>query len=149
LADDKQLLELTAAVVASFVEGNQVDAASLPDLIRSVSRTLSSLGNPEPAADPEGRKATAAQIRKSITPDALISFEDGRPYRLLKRHLTTLGLTPDQYRAKWGLGHDYPLTAPSYSAKRSELAKSHGLGRAVRAAPEPAKAKRGRPRKAT
>ena len=80
------------------------------------------------ASEPEPIKLTAAQIRKSVTPDALISFEDGKPYKTLKRHLTTRGLTLAEYKTKWGLPTDYPTTAPSYSARRSEMAKSLGLG---------------------
>jgi predicted transcriptional regulator len=77
-------------------------------------------------------KATPAQIRKSITRDALISFEDGKPYKTLKRHLTTFGLTIEQYRAKWGLPADYPTVAPSYSEARSAMAKALGLGQGGR-----------------
>jgi predicted transcriptional regulator len=150
LADTKQWLEPTVAVVASFVDRNQVDAVLVPDLIRSVSRAFRGLHRPEPEpeAETQTRKATAAQIRKSITDDGLISFEDGRSYRVLKRHLRTLNLTPDEYRAKWGLGSGYPMTAPSYSVKRSILAKASGLGR-VRPELEPVRPKRGRPRKIT
>ena len=78
----------------------------------------------------------AATIRRSITPDALISFIDGQPYRMLKRHLTTHGLTPQRYRQRYSLPADYPMTAPNYSAARSELAKALGLGR--KAPPPPA-----------
>lgn len=78
----------------------------------------------EPIVD----KPSAAEIRKSITPDHLISFEDGKPYKMLKRHVGKLGMTFDQYRAKWGLPADYPSVAASYSARRSELAKENGLG---------------------
>ena len=97
-------------------------------------------------------KATAAEIRRSIRPDALISFEDGKSYKALKRHLTTRGLTVDQYRAKWGLPNNYPTVLPAYSRARSELAKAAGLGQKGRigksaAAAKPAKG--GRPRKAT
>ena len=77
---------------------------------------------------PEKTRATPAQIRKSVTPDALISFIDGKPYKTLRRHLTLRGLTPEQYRAKWGLAPDYPMTSASYSEQRSELARALGLG---------------------
>ena len=78
-------------------------------------------------------------IKKSVTPDYIISLEDGRQYKSLKRHLSSKGLTPEEYRTKWGLPSDYPMVAPSYSAKRSELAQSLGLGRKPKetAAPEP------------
>jgi predicted transcriptional regulator len=115
----------------------------LPDLLKSVHDALSSLANPPPPAGEETPRANPAQIRKSITPDALISFIDGRPYKSLKRHLTSQGLTPDDYRAKFGLPPTYPMVAESYSAARSELAKSLGLGqmRRERAAAKAAAAK--------
>ncbi|MDI4659402.1 MucR family transcriptional regulator, partial [Xanthobacter autotrophicus] len=74
-------------------------------------------------------KPSAAEIRRSVGRDALISFEDGKPYKTLKRHLTGRGLTPEQYREKWGLPRDYPLVAPDYAERRSLLAKAIGLGR--------------------
>jgi len=92
------------------------------------------VGEEQPAPTQDSRKTTPAQVRKSIMPEALISFEDGKPYRLLKRHLRTLGLTPEEYRAKWGLPADYPMTAPGYAAKRSEFAKAAGFGRKTRGA---------------
>ena len=123
------LKELTAGIVASYVEGNAIAAGDLPALIKSTFAALNSVGQP-PIEEPKTEaKPTAAQIRKSITPDALISFIDGRPYAMLKRHLTRAGLTPADYRARFGLPNDYPVTAASYSAKRSALALSAGLGR--------------------
>ncbi len=90
------------------------------------------MGDEQPAAIEEQRKATPTQIRRSIRPEALISFEDVKAYRLLKRHLRTLDLTPEQYRAKWGLPADYPMTAPDYAQKRSQFAKAIGLGSKTR-----------------
>ena len=90
---------------------------------------------PRPPAQKPGaaeRKLTPAQIRRSIREDVLISFEDGKPYKQLKRHLSSHGLTPHAYREKWGLPPDYPMTAPSYSAQRSALAKAAGLGKRTR-----------------
>ena len=142
--DTKELVELTAGVVAAYVASNTVASSELPSLIKSVHDALGDAGKPE--AEPEvSTKATAAQIRKSITPDALVSFEDGKPYKSLRRHLSTRGLSPDEYKAKYGLPKDYPMVAPSYSAQRSELAKKLGLGnrRAAEPPPPPA-AKRGR-----
>jgi predicted transcriptional regulator len=124
---DTNLIALTSAIVSSYVEANHVQAGQVPELIRAVHQALLATGEPV-AAEPETQKATAAQIRKSITPDGLYSFEDGRPYKTLKRHLTLRGLTPAAYREKWGLPSDYPTTAPAYSAARSALAKSMGLG---------------------
>lgn len=125
-------IELAAEIVSAYVGNNSVAVADLPALIRSTFDALNGVGSSEAAPTAEHPKATAAQIRKSITPDALISFEDGKPYRTLKRHLTTHGLTVDQYKAKWGLPGDYPTVAPSYSEARSVMAKSLGLGKGGR-----------------
>lgn len=136
----EQMIALTTHVVSAFVGNNRVAAADLPDLVKSVYGALSSVGDPlAPAGPAPVEKATASQIRKSITPDAIISFEDGRPYRTLKRHLTTLGLTIAEYKVKWGLPNDYPTTAPSYSAARSAMAKALGLGQGGRKASKRAK----------
>jgi predicted transcriptional regulator len=131
------LLEPTASVVAAFVGHNSISPTDVPALIATVHKALSSLLAPEVVA-PEQIKLTPGQIRKSITPDALISFEDGKPYRTLKRHLTTRGMTAAQYKAKWGLPSDYPTTAPSYSAMRSAMAKALGLGAGRRKQTQPA-----------
>ncbi len=128
MAEDTDVLVFTADVVSAYVSNNKIGKAELVDLIASVHKALSSVDEPAPEAAPEPIKLTPAQIRKSITNDSLISFEDGRPYKTLKRHLSTHGLTIEQYRAKWGLPKDYPSTAPAYSAARSEMAKSLGLG---------------------
>lgn len=128
-----ETLALTAGIVASFVEKNRVSISELPQLIESVHRALARLGSPaEEAVDAKTVRATPAQVRRSITPEGLISFEDGKPYKVLKRHLNTVGLTPAEYREKWGLPPDYPMTAPAYAEKRSALAKSSGLGRGAR-----------------
>src|SRR6476620_7866455 len=119
------LVTLAGDVVAAYVTKNSVRTGDLPALIASVHAAFVSLGKPQ-ASEPE-KPTPRVPIRKTITPDHLISLEDGKPYRTLKRHLTTLGLTPDQYRAKWGLPADYPMTAPNYSKKRSELARGFGL----------------------
>jgi predicted transcriptional regulator len=124
------LNRLTTIVVSNYVEANALAANDLADLIHKVRAALGGVSSTVEAA-PEAapvRKLTAAQIRKSITPDALISFEDGKSYKTLKRHLTGHGLTPASYREKWGLGQDYPMVAPAYSAARSAMAKSIGLG---------------------
>lgn len=99
-------------------------------LIASTYKTFSALGQPAaPEPKPKQVKISAAQIRESVSPEALVSFEDGRSYKTLKRHLSARGMTVAQYRAKWGLPADYPSTAPSYSGRRSALARSVGLGR--------------------
>jgi predicted transcriptional regulator len=142
------ILTMTTDIVSSYVSANDIDAAQLPDLIRSIHAALDSLGQ-EPVEAEAPSKMTAVAIRRSITPNALISFIDGRPYKFLKRHLTAHGLTFDEYRAKFGLPSDYPKTSPAYSERRSDLAKTIGLGRKPAAEVEApiAKRKRGRPAK--
>ena len=139
------LLSGSASIVSAYVGRNNVAASDIPGLIRTVHDTLGGLGaDPAPVA-PIIAKATSAQIRKSITPDALLSFEDGKPYKTLKRHLTTHGMTVAEYKAKWGLPNDYPTTAPAYSEARSAMAKALGLGQGGRKAKAaPGKAPRGR-----
>ncbi|MHC1999535.1 Ros/MucR family transcriptional regulator [Methylobacterium sp. CM6241] len=124
-------IELTADIIAAYVSNNSVAVGSLHELLSSVHAALSGLtsGGSAAAEADKIQKATAAQIKKSITPDALISFEDGKPYRTLKRHLTIRGLTPEAYRAKHGLHANYPMTSAGYSAARSALAKELGLGK--------------------
>ena len=150
-------IALTADIVSAFVSNNPVPASELPSLIGNVHAALRHVGHP--AAQQETAKPTpAVPIKKSITSDYLISLEDGKQYKSLKRHLGTQGLTPDAYREKWGLPKDYPMVAPNYAAKRSELAKSTGLGQrrskaaqakvaandVVKSAPAKEPAKRGR-----
>lgn len=121
----------TATVVAAYVSNTSVGPDALQDLIRKTYATFCGLNEPaapEQPAEPEVKKPTAAQIRKSITPDALISFIDGKPYKMLKRHLSVFGLDPAGYRARYGLPDDYPMTSPNYSAQRSALARAAGLG---------------------
>jgi predicted transcriptional regulator len=117
---------LTAEVVSAYVVNNSLGPADIPDLIASVHRALQGLSAP-PQAEPEKREPPVS-IRKSITPDFLISLEDGRRYKTLRRHLAGRGLTPEQYREKWGLPRDYPMVAPNYAKQRSELARASGLG---------------------
>jgi len=119
--------QLTTEIVANYVAGHKVPASELPALIKTVFDTLSTVDAPQVEVEPVV-KLTPAQVRKSITPDALISFEDGKSYKTLKRHLTTRGMTIADYKTKWGLPDDYPTTAPNYSAQRSAMAKSLGLG---------------------
>jgi predicted transcriptional regulator len=131
----------TAGIVAAYIGNNSIPTTDLPALIAAVHQALSGVGAPEASAAPI--KLTLAQIRRSVTPDALISFEDGKAYKTLKRHLTTRRLTLADYKAKWGLPRDYPSTAPSYSAMRSAMAKTIGLGqlRGATVAKSPARAK--------
>ncbi|WP_379064139.1 MucR family transcriptional regulator [Mesorhizobium sp. UC22_110] len=132
MAEDKVsndlVTELTAAIVGAYVTKNPVPVSDLPGVIASVADSIGRLGQTQAEVAPEPQKP-AISIRKSLTHDYLISLEDGQQYRTLKRHLGKLGLTPEEYRAKWGLPVDYPMVAPAYAAKRSELAKKLGLGR--------------------
>lgn len=127
--------DLTAEIVASYVANNSVRQDDVPGLIASVYQSLTGLGQPVAPA-PVERPNPIVPIKKSITPDYLISLEDGGRYKSLKRHLAGRGLTPAEYRTKWGLAADYPMVAENYAKRRSELAKSFGLGR-KRAEPSP------------
>jgi MucR family transcriptional regulator, transcriptional regulator of exopolysaccharide biosynthesis len=131
------IVELTTDVVSAYVAKNSVSASSLPEIISSVHAAFTALSAPVPPPEAE-KPVPAVPIKKSVTPDYLISLEDGRRYKSLKRHLSGKGLTPAEYRAKWGLPKDYPMVAPNYAATRSALAKSMGLGRKRTAASEQA-----------
>ena len=121
-----ELLELTTEIVAAHVGNNSVTVEGLPQLINQVYTTLAGLGDvmeekeaPKPAVNP----------KKSIFPDYIVCLEDGKQLKMLKRHLkTAYDLTPEQYRERWGLAADYPMVAPSYAKRRSQLAKKIGLG---------------------
>ena len=129
-ASQPLLVATTANLVAAYVQRNAVPAADLPRLIADVHGALAGLGRPvEPVAE---ALVPPVPIRKTVTPDAIISLEDGKPYRTLKRHLAGRGLTPDAYRQKWGLPDDYPMVAATYAAQRSDLAKAAGLGQSRR-----------------
>ncbi|QRE74337.1 MucR family transcriptional regulator [Methylobacterium aquaticum] len=121
-----QMIGLVSDIVSAYVSNNSVPVGELSSLIRSVHEAMARLGSAAPA-EPE-RLTPPVPIKKTVSPDYLISLEDGRRYRTLKRHLAGRGLTPEQYRQKWGLPPDYPMVAANYAAQRSELAKSIGLG---------------------
>lgn len=123
-----ETVQLAAGIVSAYVEKNSIRAMDLPDLIASVHASLAGLTSGG-AVSPAAPLMPAVSVKKSITPDHLISMEDGKRYKSLKRHLNGRGMTPAEYRAKWSLPVDYPMTAPNYSKRRSELAKSIGLGR--------------------
>jgi predicted transcriptional regulator len=134
MTETSETVALAADIVAAFVSNNSVAATELPSMIQSVHRALTEAATgakPQEAAPP---LTPAVPIKKSVTPDYIISLEDGHKYKSLKRHLSTRGMTPDDYRAKWGLPRDYPMVAASYSAQRSQLAKSLGLGQTSRTA---------------
>jgi predicted transcriptional regulator len=118
---------LSADIVAAYLSHNAVAPVGLPALIESVHSAITSLGVVEAIPKTEAL-IPAVPIRKSITPGFLICLDDGKKLKTLKRHLTNLGMTPDQYRTKWNLPKEYPMTAPDYAATRSALAKSIGLG---------------------
>lgn len=124
---------MTADIVSAYVSSNHIDADKIAELIQSVHASLVAVSSAEQVEDEEiFEKATPAQIRKSITPDYLISFEDGRKYKSMRRSLSLRGLTPEAYREKWGLPKDYPMVSPNYAAARSALAKASGLGQGGR-----------------
>jgi predicted transcriptional regulator len=131
-------LQLTARIVSSYLAKARVDSTLVPSIIRSVHEALANAarGGSVPAAPRE----PAVPIRKSVFPNYIVCLEDGRKLKTLKRHLqASFRLTPEAYRAKWGLPPDYPMVAPSYAATRSSLAKKSGLGR--KRPPEPAVSK--------
>ncbi len=123
--NDTSSLELVSKIVSAYVSENTLPSGELPQLIKTVHEALINPG--QAAASP---LEPAVPIKKSIKPDYVICLEDGRKLKMLKRHLrTAYDMTPDEYRQKWGLSSDYPMVAPKYAAKRSELAKKIGLGR--------------------
>jgi predicted transcriptional regulator len=124
-AQNAQFIELTADIASAYVSNNTLTAGELPSLIKGIFGALTGGLAPEPTEPQE----PAVAIKKSITPNYLICLEDGRHFKSLKRHLSSeYGLSPEAYRAKWGLPKDYPMVAPAYSAARSILAKRYGLG---------------------
>jgi predicted transcriptional regulator len=134
--EQDDLVELTTQIVTAYAAGNHLPAAELPGLIRGVHASLQGLTSKNAQPAEKQRVLTPAEIRRSIQPDGLISFEDGKAYKTLRRHLARLGLTPEAYRAKWGLSVDYPMTASDYSAQRSQLARDLGLGKSRGVTPE-------------
>ena len=124
---DPALLGLTAKIVSAHAANNEVDPGALPAMIRAVYDTLANIGS-APAA-PSVPQEPAVPIRKSVFPDYIVCLEDGKQLKMLKRHLSTsYNMTPDQYRQKWGLDPSYPMVAPNYAERRSQLAKEIGLG---------------------
>ena len=129
-ADKSQLIALTADIVSGYLGRNSLSPADLPALIGNVHQSLAGLGQLAASAEAPADLKPAVPIKKSITPDYLICLEDGKKLKMLKRHLAaSYGLSPDDYRAKWGLPNDYPMTAPNYTKTRSEVALKLGLGK--------------------
>jgi len=140
VSDKANLIELTADIVSAYVGNNSVTATDLPSLIRATYTALT--GAEAPVAEPVEAKAPAVSIKKSLGEDYLICLEDGRKFKSLKRHLRTkYDMSPEDYRAKWGLPKTYPMVAPAYAAARSNLAKQMGLGQGGRQAAKPVAAK--------
>ncbi|MDX2238897.1 MAG: MucR family transcriptional regulator [Hyphomonadaceae bacterium] len=123
------LVDMTADIVSAYVSANAVPAEDLPRLIQTVFSALSDI---DAAAEPAAASAAlepAVPAKRSVTPEFIVCLEDGKKFKSLKRHLRTrYGMTPEEYRAKWGLPHDYPMVAPNYAKARSALAKRMGLG---------------------
>ena len=128
MSEAKTNAELTAEIVVAYVSHNAMSATDLARFIGSVSAALVGVETGKPAVEAVA-PVPVVSIRKSLTPEYLICLDDGKRVKSLKRHLKGLGMTPDQYRAKWGLPASYPMIAPNYSALRSVIAKSIGLGR--------------------
>ena len=126
-----ETVKLAASIVSAYVGNNHVAVVDLPAVIASVFGALTSLGSSVPAPPKEAAPQTpAVSVKKSVTPEYIICLEDGKQFKSMKRHLATkFGLTPDEYRRKWGLPSDYPMVAAAYATRRSELALSLGLGR--------------------
>lgn len=125
---DADLLEQVTEIVSAYVSHNSVSPADLPALIANTHSALRSLPS-GPVVEIVEELKPAVPIRKSVTPDFIICLDDGKKFKSMKRHLAGLGMTPDEYRAKWGLPSDYPMVAPNYSEARSTMAKTAGLGR--------------------
>ena len=134
MEDRSEIIEMTADIVSAFVSNNSVPATELPMLIQSVHRALSGVSITAEPVESAPREP-AVPLKKSVNPDFIVCLEDGRKFKSLKRHLRTkYNMSPEEYRAKWGLPKDYPMVAPNYAKARSDLAKQMGLGQGGRAA---------------
>ncbi len=128
IASQGDVLRMATEVVASYVRHNELPASQIPEIINSVHNSLSTLN--ANGSRQKTQQKPAVPVRKSVTPDYIICLEDGKKLKMLKRHLrSAYSLTPEEYRAKWDLGPDYPMVAPNYAAQRSVFAKQIGLGR--------------------
>lgn len=135
--NDTDLLRLSAEIVASYLANNTVSVSTIPELIRSVHGAVAGLGEDEPA-EPQTteRPKPAVPASKSVQHDYIVCLEDGKKLTMLKRYLRSrYGMSPDDYRRRWGLAVDYPMVAPAYAARRSDFAKQIGLGKGVRKKP--------------
>lgn len=121
--------DVTLRVVTAYLSNNALPHSSVPPLLATVHGALSALADRPTSAEAPPEQPNAAQIRGSVRENGIVSFIDGRSYKTMKRHLTAHGLTPDLYRARYGLPDDYPMTAPGYAERRSEIARAIRLGR--------------------
>lgn len=134
MEDKSAIIEMTTDIVSAYVGNNTVAASDIPGLIQNVHKALSEVATGTVTVE-VAPKEPAVPVRRSITPDYLICLEDGRKFKSLKRHLRTkYNMSPEEYRAKWGLPKDYPMVAPNYAKARSDLAKQMGLGQGGRQA---------------
>ena len=129
---DVSLIEMTVEIVAAYVAGNELPSSELPGLISTVYASLKNTHEGAPVVEFK-ELVPAVPTKKSVFPDHIVCLEDGKKFKSLKRHLrSSYDMSPDDYRAKWGLPADYPMVAPNHAAARSELAKKIGLGRGRR-----------------
>jgi len=129
---EDQTLRMAVDIVTAYLSNNPLPAATIPDLIATVHGALANIGRPSDDAPQTNRKPAVA-VRKSVTPDYIVCLEDGKQLKMLKRYLrSNYGMTPAEYRTKWGLPVDYPMVAPNYAKQRSEFAKQIGLGRSAK-----------------
>ena len=123
------LLRMSVEIVSAYVSNNSIAATQVPDVINTVYGALNSINGQTVFESPESQKP-AVSVRRSVNPDYIVCLEDGKKLKMLKRHLrAAYGMSPDEYRAKWGLPSDYPMVAPNYALQRSAFAKKIGLGR--------------------
>ena len=123
------LLRMSVEIVSAYVSNNPIAATQVPDVINTVYGALNSINGQTVSESAEAQKP-AVSVRRSINPDHIVCLEDGKKLKMLKRHLrAAYGMSPDEYRAKWGLPSDYPMVAPNYALQRSAFAKQIGLGR--------------------
>lgn len=127
-SESQELVELTAKIVAAYVSNNSIIASELPQLINETHAALARATGQTVETEREEQRPKVS-VKKSVMPDYIICLEDGKKFKSLKRHLRThYNMTPEEYREKWGLPHDYPMVAPNYARQRSDLAKKMGLG---------------------
>ena len=129
VVNNNDILKMTVEIVAAYVSHNDVNSALVPDIINNIYASLNSL-NTQSSKNTTKALKPAISVRRSITPDYIVCLEDGKKLKMLKRHLRdSYGMSPDDYRTKWGLPLDYPMVAPNYAERRSNFAKKIGLGR--------------------